>query len=46
MAQQQMFYSSTKAITQLGLPQSSVNQALRNAVTWHQRNIEESSANK
>ena len=39
MAQQQMFYDSTKAINQLGLPQSSVNQALRKAVKWHQREI-------
>ncbi len=46
MAQQNMFYSSKKAITQLGLPQSSVNQALRNAVTWHQRKIKEFSEQK
>ncbi len=39
MAQQQMFYCSDKAITQLGLPQSSVPQALHKAVTWHQHQL-------
>lgn len=34
MARKRMFYSSTRAIEELGLPQSSVTDALRDAVQW------------
>jgi dihydroflavonol-4-reductase len=34
MAQQQMYYDSSKAIRELGLPQSSLDLALKNAVDW------------
>jgi dihydroflavonol-4-reductase len=36
MSQQKMFYTSQKAVSQLGLPQSPVAVALRNAVDWFQ----------
>jgi dihydroflavonol-4-reductase len=37
MSRQKMFYDSHKAITELGLPQSSINKALAKAVNWFQR---------
>jgi len=37
MAKQRMFYTAEKAVRELGLPQSSVNDALADAVTWFQR---------
>lgn len=36
MSRQKMFYDSHKAVTQLGLPQSSIDTALSKAVTWFQ----------
>ena len=38
MSRQKMFYDPSKAIQQLGLPQSSVDLALTKAVRWFQRN--------
>jgi dihydroflavonol-4-reductase len=37
MSRQKMFYNSSKAITHLGLPQSSLETALTKAVNWFQR---------
>ena len=37
MSRQKMFYDSSKAIAQLGLPQSSVDTALEKAVHWFQQ---------
>jgi dihydroflavonol-4-reductase len=37
MSRQKMFYNSHKAITHLGLPQSSIETALTRAVNWFQR---------
>ncbi len=34
MSQQKMFYDGTKAVRELGLPQSSIDAALREAVAW------------
>jgi len=34
MSQQKMFYDASKAVSQLGLPQSDIEQALENAVQW------------
>ncbi|MBD2136292.1 NAD-dependent epimerase/dehydratase family protein [Anabaena sp. FACHB-1237] len=34
MAQQKMYYDSSKAIRELGIPQSSLDIALKNAVNW------------
>ncbi|XTZ11578.1 MAG: hopanoid-associated sugar epimerase [cyanobacterium endosymbiont of Rhopalodia inflata] len=34
MSQSPMYYDGTKAVKELGLPQSSVKQALQDAVTW------------
>lgn len=34
MAQQHMYYDATKAVRELGLPQSPVKQALKDAVDW------------
>lgn len=34
MSKQKMFYDATKAVTELGLPQSSIDAALQEAVTW------------
>ncbi len=34
MSQQKMFYDSTKAVTELGLPQSDIDLALTDAVQW------------
>lgn len=39
MSQQKMFYNSNKAITQLDLPQSSVDLALEKAVNWFGHSI-------
>jgi dihydroflavonol-4-reductase len=39
MSRQKMFYNPNKAITQLGLPQSSVDLALAEAVNWFGRSI-------
>jgi len=38
MARQHMYYDSTLAVTELGMPQSSVTSALAMAVDWFQRN--------
>jgi dihydroflavonol-4-reductase len=38
MAKEQMFYDSSKAIRELGLPQSPVRQALADAVAWFTAN--------
>ncbi|MEL6493833.1 MAG: hopanoid-associated sugar epimerase [Cyanobacteria bacterium J06623_7] len=37
MSQQTMFYDASKAVNELGLPQSSVDLALQDAVQWFQR---------
>ena len=37
MSRQKMFYDSTKAISELGLPQSPIDAALKNAVDWFQQ---------
>ncbi len=37
MAKQQMFYTAEKAVSELGLPQSPVTNALADAVTWFQQ---------
>jgi dihydroflavonol-4-reductase len=34
MSQQKMFYDASKAVTELGLPQSDIDQALKEAVRW------------
>jgi dihydroflavonol-4-reductase len=34
MAQQPMYYNPTKAVTELGLPQSSLTTAIQDAVDW------------
>ena len=34
MSQQKMFYDSSKAVRELGLPQSNIDQALKEAVKW------------
>ena len=34
MSKQKMFYDATKAVTELGLPQSDINEALAEAVNW------------
>jgi dihydroflavonol-4-reductase len=34
MAKKIMFFDSSKAVRELGLPQSSVQEALRKAVAW------------
>ena len=34
MSRQKMFYDASKAVTELGLPQSDLNRALTNAVEW------------
>lgn len=39
MSRQKMFYNPDKAVTQLGLPQSSIDMALENAVHWFQQSI-------
>lgn len=35
MAKQKMFYDARKAVTELGLPQTPIEEALRDAVTWY-----------
>jgi dihydroflavonol-4-reductase len=35
MAQQKMFYDARKAVAELGLPQTPIDEALRDAVTWY-----------
>jgi dihydroflavonol-4-reductase len=37
MSQQKMFYDASKAVTELGLPQSNIDLALKAAVQWFQR---------
>lgn len=37
MARQKMYYDATKAVRDLGLPQSSVDRALEKSVSWFQR---------
>ena len=37
MSRQKMFYNPSKAVTELGLPQSSIDTALENAVNWFQK---------
>ncbi|MEL6578976.1 MAG: hopanoid-associated sugar epimerase [Cyanobacteria bacterium J06621_12] len=39
MSQQKMFYDATKALTELGLPQSNIDLALTEAVEWFTRKI-------
>lgn len=39
MSRQKMYYDPSKAITELGLPQSSIDSALKDAVTWFSRTI-------
>lgn len=39
MSRQKMFYDATKAVKELGLPQSSINVALQEAVTWFKGNF-------
>lgn len=39
MSHQKMFYNPNKAVTQLGLPQSSVDVALEKAVNWFQQSV-------
>ena len=39
MSQQKMFYDSTKAVTELGLPQSDIDRALTDAVQWFTERI-------
>lgn len=34
MSQQKMFYDASKAVTELGLPQSDIDEALRSSVQW------------
>lgn len=36
MAQQKMYYDATKAVTELGLPQSSIDSSLARSVSWFQ----------
>ncbi len=38
MTGKKMFFDSSKAVRELGLPQNSVEEALRKAVTWFRRN--------
>ncbi|AFZ36269.1 hopanoid-associated sugar epimerase [Stanieria cyanosphaera PCC 7437] len=38
MSRQKMYYDATKAITELGLPQSSIDLALEDAVNWFSSN--------
>ena len=40
MSRQKMFYNPSKAITELGLPQSSIDTALEDAVNWFQKDRE------
>ena len=40
MSKQKMFYDATKAVRELGLPQSSIDDALQEAVTWFKGNFE------
>ena len=39
MSKQKMFYDSTKGVKELGLPQSSIDQALQEAVNWFRDNF-------
>ncbi len=41
MSQQKMFYDATKAVTQLGLPQSSIDRALEDAVGWFSQRVKD-----
>jgi dihydroflavonol-4-reductase len=34
MAKERMYYTAAKAVSELGLPQSSVDGALADAITW------------
>jgi dihydroflavonol-4-reductase len=38
MARKFMFFDATKAVSELGLPQRPVTDALRKAVTWFREN--------
>ncbi len=40
MSKQKMFYNATKAVKELDLPQSSIDLALQEAVTWFRDNFE------
>jgi dihydroflavonol-4-reductase len=40
MSQQKMFYDASKAVIELGLPQSNIDLALKTAVQWFQRKEE------
>ena len=37
MSKQKMFYDASKAVAELGLPQSDINRALKEAVEWFQK---------
>ena len=39
MSKQKMFYNASKAVNELGLPQSDIDQALREAVEWFSQRI-------
>ena len=38
MSKQSMYYDSSKAVQELGLPQSPIRQALADAINWFQTN--------
>ncbi|MFN7257266.1 MAG: dihydroflavonol 4-reductase, partial [Microcystis sp.] len=38
MSKQSMYYDSSKAVQELGLPQSPIRQALADAIDWFQTN--------
>ena len=39
MARQKMYYNATKAVTELGLPQSSITSAMQKAVDWFDKTL-------
>ena len=41
MSKQKMFYDAKKAVTQLGLPQSSIDRALKDAVGWFSQRVKD-----
>ena len=41
MSKQKMFYDASKAVTELGLPQSDIDQALTKAVTWFSQGMKD-----
>jgi dihydroflavonol-4-reductase len=40
MSQQKMFYDASKAVTELGLPQSDIDLALTKAIQWFENGLE------